>query len=100
MSTKKRGAFPALEFVFRRPDPIRGRDIGIGLRAFVGAGVFVVAVRGEFRRVGHIAAAAQVPLAEVRGAIAGRLQLPGKRRRFRVEEVGHFAPTFRFFSAR
>src|SRR5262249_51508330 len=37
------GALPTLEFVVRRPDPIRGRDIGIRLRAFVGARVLVVA---------------------------------------------------------
>ena len=40
---------------------------------------------------------AQVPLTEVRGAISGYLQLTRKRRRLRVEEVGHFSARVPFF---
>src|SRR3954447_5221028 len=81
------GTFPTLKFVFRRPDPIRCRDIRIGFRAFVSAGMLVVAISGELGSIRYIPPAAQVPFAEVRGAIAAVLQLARKRWRFRVEEV-------------
>src|SRR4051812_14935024 len=81
------GAVPALDAVLVGPDPVGRRDVGMRLGAFPGAGVLVVAVSAELRRIGDVAAAAEVPLAEVGRAVTDRLEDARRRRRLEREEI-------------
>ena len=82
------GPLPPLHLVVGRPDPVAGGDVRVRLGALVGAQAEVVPVGGELRRVGHVPAAAEVPLADVGGPVPGGLERPRQRRGLGVEEVG------------
>src|SRR5207237_1306147 len=69
-------AIPTLHLVFVRPDPIGGSDVGIRLRTLISPYTKIIAIGREFRRVSHVATTAQMPLADMRRCVAGRLEHP------------------------
>jgi len=85
------GAVPALDFVLRRPDPVGSGEVWMRIRAFVGAGMFIKTIGWERGGVGHVAATAHVPLAEVASGIPGGFESARQRRSTGVQEIRLFA---------